>query len=246
MKNYTRKELKQPDEFITFSMKAWGFLQKHLVQALITLTTAVLLMGAVWAWSYFSDARAMSKTLTFSKALELYSQPLIPSSVESPKKNDEEDVPRYKTRLEKLEATEKQLAAVASSSGNFEMLTKAIRAGILFEKGKFKEAKEDYQRILNHVDKNSPLSLIALEGAGYCAEAMGALDEAMTWFGKITGDKNTGDGDKKYLPMYHRARILAKQGKRKEAIALFKTIANDPSSGPFAERSSSELMALEK
>ena len=79
-KKITRKEIKQPDEFITLSTRGIEFARKHSRALLIGVACALLAGLAIWAWSVYSGKREPQASDMLLKA-QLLLQP-IPTEAE--------------------------------------------------------------------------------------------------------------------------------------------------------------------
>jgi tetratricopeptide (TPR) repeat protein len=239
-RKYTRKQLKKPDEFITFSFKVWQFLRAHSLQALVSLGVAGVIIGTTWLYTTFSDSRAQERTSRVSRGVEIYNQTVIPTTENLPKSDD--GIPRYKTRADKLRAAEEEFDKIltASSSGGLGRSTLLLRASARFDRGRYAEAAKDYQKFLAETDEDY-LRPIVEEALGYCYEGMGKLDDALAAFRRIGSE----GGEARFTSMYHEARILAKKGQVKEAVALLHGILEKATTRSLVDQASDRLALLE-
>jgi tetratricopeptide (TPR) repeat protein len=236
-KKYTRKQLKRPDEFISFSMKAWTFVQERIPFFLLSLAVAAVIIGALWLWTYFSSSSAMKTTAMITRAIEINNQTILPGSEKLPA--DEDGIPRFKSRAEKLKAVEEELGKAAKGGGSVGTIALVMRGGILYDEGKYREAITDYQKFLQQSDDKRFRSL-AIEGLGYCYEALKDWDKALDQFKKLPVE-----GDQRFFAMYHQARVLAQKGQAQEAAALYKQIIAKGGLGSLADRASDRLAMIE-
>ena len=239
IKKYTRKQLKQPDKFLTTSDKAWSFIRDHTRQVLVMVVVALVGVAAAWIWTYFSETRAREATGKLSYALKVYSKPVVEMKTALPK--DEDGIPRFKTKAKKLEASAKELSKVISGSsvGSLKVIATVIRAGVHYDSGQYTEAIKDYNSALANTS-NPELRKIATEGLLYCYEATKALDKALEFVKKLPRD-----GDKQYQAMYHEARILAFKGQKVQAAKLYQQILEKSGSDELSERANERLALLE-
>ena len=129
--------------------------------------------------------------------------------------------PAYLTDVDRLQAAEKQYRAIAdsASSSPAASFAKPGLASVLYDEGKFKDAKAAYQAV-----KDSPLATQdanvrgrALEGIGMSAESLSDKDGALKAFGdlsKIDGFGFAALGD------YHKARLAFAAGETDKAKDL--------------------------
>jgi tetratricopeptide (TPR) repeat protein len=235
-RKYTRKQLRQPDEFISFSMKAWGVVRDNAVRVIVMLVVAALIVAGVWTWTYFSDARAAKATGVLSKAFEIYNQTVVPMEALPP---SEDGIPRFKTHKAKLEAAEKEFTqAVERSSGTLKGLALLMRAGVRYELGRYDKALEDYNQYLGH-SGNKAFRFNAQEGVGYCHEARKEWDKALAAFRKLGGE-----GEQKWVAVYHEGRVLGRKGQKKEAADLLRQVISKAASKALQERAGDQLAQI--
>ena len=236
-KKYTRKALKQPDEFISFSMRAWSFLRSQAPFVLVAVGVAVLLVAGVWGWTALRDRSGAKATEGLTRAVEMYRQTVIPMASKLPPSED--GIPRFGTRDAKLKAAEEEVSKVLSSGGALKSEALALRASIRYDAGKYREALEDYQKILAETN-NDVVRARTVEDIGYCHEGLKEWDQALASFRKLPRD-----GEKKWVAMYHEARVMAKQGQVKEAAKLYTEIVEKAGPGTMQDRASDQLALLE-
>ena len=239
IRKYTRKQLKQPDKFLTTSDRAWNFIKDHTQQVLVMVGVAVLGVAVAWIWTAMADSRAREVTGKLTHALKVYSKPVVEMKTALPK--DEDGIPVFKTKAKKLEASAKELTKVVdgSSAGSLNTIAILIRAGVHFDAAQYTEAIKDYQKALAETG-NAHLKLVATEGLLYCYEATKALDKALEYVKKLPRD-----GDKQYFAMFHEARILASKGQKVQAVKLFQQIMEKSGSNDLTERANQRLAMLE-
>jgi tetratricopeptide (TPR) repeat protein len=237
-RKYTRKQLKRPDEFVTLSMQIWTYAREHTPFVLLSLGVAAVLVAGVWTWDFFSTRGGEKTTAQLTRATDIYNQTIIPMETKLPQ-TDEDGVPRFKTRAEKLKAAEEEYTKAVGSGGTIALAARGMRAGVRYDAGKFQEAAEDYAKVLAGTD-DPRLRSVALEGLGYCYEAMKNFDKAIQQFRLLPRD-----GDRKYLALYHEARVLAKKGAVKEAREIYKQIVEKGTPASLVDRASDRLALLE-
>jgi len=238
-RKYTRKQLKQPDKFLTTSDRAWNFIKDHTRQVLVMVAVAVVGVAAAWIWTYFADNRARDITGKLTYALKVYSKPVVELKATLPK--DPDGIPLFGTKAKKLEASAKELSKVVygSSSGSLNIIATLIRAGVHYDGGQYTEAIRDYSAVQNETS-DPQLREMAIEGLVYCYESTKALDKALE-----TVKKLSRDGDKQYYSMYQEARLLTLKGQKVQAAKLYQKILEKSGSDSLSEKANERLALLE-
>ncbi|HEY1534918.1 MAG TPA: hypothetical protein VGF76_12900 [Polyangiaceae bacterium] len=131
--------------------------------------------------------------------------------------------PAYPTNSDRLKAAETQYRAIAqaSSQSTAASFAKLGLASVLYDEGKFADAKAAYQSV-----KDSKLAALdtnvrgrALEGVGISEESLGNKDAAQKAFGELANIDGFGFGA---LGSYHKARLAFAAGEPDKAKDLLK------------------------
>lgn len=238
-RNYTRKQLRQPDEFISISMKVWDAVGRNIPRVIVSAIVAILIIAGVWTWSYFADARAAKSTAAMSRAFDIYNQTVFPMETKLPPSED--GIPRFKTNRAKLEASEKEFTkAMERSDGSLKAHSQLMRAGVRYELGQHTEALADYKAYLAHGGPEQ-LMFNAQEGMGYCHEAQKQWDLALQAFRKLPRE-----GEQRWLATYHEARVLAAKGQKKEAVGLLTQVIEKATTRTLKERAGEQLALIDQ
>lgn len=240
VQKYTRKQLKQPDEFISFSMRAMALLKDHVKQVGVMAGVAAVLVVVVWAWSYYANAKGEESTAKLTRAMDINDSPIV--ELEAAKLKDEgpDAIPRFKDLGARRKAAMEAFAEASKGGpGALPGIAMLMKAGVNYDRGQYAEAIADYQAYLKKAD-DPRLKALAIEGLAYAYEATKALDKALEQFRKLPAD-----GPSKLKKQYQEARILNLQGKKKEAADLLKKVIADGAGSPYAEQASSRLALLE-
>lgn len=145
--------------------------------------------------------------------------------------------PVVKDEAARTEAVEKALGELTAKAGGSAADTDAVlvRAARLMREGKAKEAEAEYRRFLELGGAGHPLRWAAREGLGFAREAQDDLDGALVEFTALAGEKGVFYRD---MGLYHRARVLERQGKKDEALAVYhQYIAEYPLTDPSIAQS---------
>ena len=131
--------------------------------------------------------------------------------------------PAFETVEERNKAAEAEYrkAAASAKGGPSAALADLGLAGVLYDQGKFAEAKAAYEKV-----RESDLAKLepdakgrAIEGVALSLEALGQKEQAQTEYKRLENSEIPGFGP---LGMYHQARLLFAQGERDKAKDLLK------------------------
>ena len=235
---YTRKQLKKPDEFISLSMKVWDFIKAQASRVVVMLLVAIVVVAAVWVWTYFAEQRAKKTTAALTRAFDIYTQTVIPTESKLPEGDD--DIPRFKTREAKLKASVKEFTKVMETAGgDGKELARLMRAGVHFDQGSYAKAAQDYRAFLSSGPAD-PFRTAAIEGLAYSLEAQKKYDKALEQFRKLADDKAL-----QWTARYHEARVLARKGDKKQAAKLLREVIDKAEDRTIVNRASDHLALVE-
>jgi len=206
-KKINRKQLKQPDEFITFSGKViqWG--QKYGRQIGYT---AIALLGIVLAlvgYRYFDNRSEL-------KAFSLLSQANA----------------NYAVQMQKTGAQEKAYEAVKMdyqnildnySGKNAGKVTRKTLADICFNAGRYDQAIDLYERSLKDFKKDPFYHAIILSDLALAHEANSNDEAAMQYFERVASTPEAPALDQ---ALFHLAGLYEKAGKPEKAREFYEKI----------------------
>lgn len=218
MAHSTRKELRQPDEFVSATQRVWAFLVDNWQAAVLVGGGAVAVLAIVATWTHFSDKDAAQATAALGKALDAYAKPIV--SGPSPDGGAED--PEFRTQQARCDAVLASLDQLDKEHKKSDVAGagRLVRAGCLLDTGRDDEAIKAYRAYLKGAKPSDPNLFLAHEALGYALERKGKLDEALVEF-RLMAPEGSPQRDRS---MWHEARLLERQGKTKEAAALFRQI----------------------
>lgn len=254
-KPISRKELKQPDEFVSFwthaGEKAGKFAAEQRRPLLIVSTALVTAIIGLTVLSTVSESHAKKATDELARIERIGTAELRPEGAPTtnpdgtPLAND--GVPHFKTGKERAEATLKELDAFIARSGNpLRMQGRFQRGPLLLSLGRADEAVKAYEEIL----KDGPddrIRFLAHEGLGYAQEAKGDLAAAAAAFDKLTEDAAVfkEGGFYKERAAYHKARLAELRGNSDEAKKLYREVLEKNPTSSLRDEISNRLAVLE-
>jgi tetratricopeptide (TPR) repeat protein len=244
-KKQTKKELKQPDQFVGFWQVASARLgrfaaenAKVLVVSISALATVAVGL-AVTAW--ISEGRAARASAALERVNRIASAELATPG--SPLKSD--PIPHFATDKERAEGAVAALDAhFKSNRGPLAPEAALVRGSLFLELGRAEEAQALYEKLLTG-KLDARLKFLAHEGLGYALERRGKLAEAQATFAKLGTDAGSLGGFYKDRARYHEARIAEIQGNPGEAARIYHEVLDKNPTTSLRDEISNRLALLE-
>jgi tetratricopeptide (TPR) repeat protein len=250
-----RKELKQPDEFVSFwthaAERANRFAQERrrsLIMGSAALVTVVI--GSIVV-ANINERDAKTATETFARIQRIATADLRPEGTPTTNPDGtplhDDGVWHFRTDKERSEATLKELDAfIATSRNPLSNEGRLQRGPILLSLGRADEAVRTYQELLGgKVDDR--LRFLAHEGLGYALEAKGDLPGAVAAFEKLSEDaaafKSTGFY--KDRADFQKARIAELRGNAEDARKLYREVLDKNPTTSLREEITNRLAVLD-
>jgi predicted negative regulator of RcsB-dependent stress response len=235
---YTRKsktQIPQNDEFVSFWQRAYDFISPYGRPIAIGGGLLLVMLAAVWATDRLFVSRKQNATEMLGRVLRIYQAELLPEDAKpEDAKPKDDDTPRFKTAKERAEATVAELDKLMKEAGSSSAAEDAqlVRAGALFDLGRFADAEAAYRSFLDHVSKSDKLAVVAREGLGLSMEAQGKLDAALSAYQEI---EKAGGDTYRDRAQFDQARVIAKKGDKKKAFDMYKQILEKSPTTPLRE-----------
>lgn len=242
------KELKAPDQFVTFWSRAaaWLSARKALVAGGLAGLVALILLS--WAFYGFREGRAEIASRAFARIHRVANVPLIPAATETPAAEaaaPDPDLPKVKTERERLEAALKEADRFLAEHGGTSLRDEALllKARYLVALERAGEAVPLYSELVGSVDQR--LRFLALEGLGYAQEASGQLDKAVAAFSRLADHARESGNFLRDRALFNQARVLERKGSGKDAEKLYRTILSEVPQSALKEEINARLAVLE-
>ncbi len=205
-KKITKKRLKQPDEFISFTEKTYLFVTEHLKKMVIGMVLLLLFASSFFLYRMWAQKKEDEANQKFRLALEAYQM------VSSPYREGSQA--EYKKTLEGFDEVIKLYSK--TSSGKNALIYKGKIHLLL---GEFDEAINAYNSFLKKAGKEKLFQVFAYEGLGYAYEGKKDYERAVNVYSEIVklGERYQWVGVHLNL-----ARCYEKLGKKDEAIENYK------------------------
>ncbi len=235
----TRKEIREPDKFLKATTAFWNKAaqnQKAIGVGVLVVIGLFVIVGLL-SRSHQKGAAAAGGAL--AQALELSRQGVEGTFDAS----GDPSAPKFASHQEKYE---KLAAALDKVRTDHPGSTAGRTAGYYFadaqfQLGKLDEADKEYEQFIAKTSAGDPLRVLALEGRGYIAEGKKDWAKASELFGQMS--REAAGETTKARAAYHRARILAAEGKKLEAAEAFQKLKDEFKEAPAA-RLAGERLAL--
>jgi len=213
----TQKELRAPDAFQRVGGEARRWLEVHRTLALAAALLLVAAAVAAALTSSLSTRSAERAARALGGALKPLDRPVGEGS------SGEEAKP-FATETERDQALSAAIDSFRSQyGGTLSASTATLPLGdAQLRLGQPDGALGHFSEFLARAPSKQVLRASALEGEGFAWEAKGQLDRALDAFERLSREE-TG-GFLAGMGLYHRARILALQGKKAEAAQAYQEL----------------------
>jgi tetratricopeptide (TPR) repeat protein len=225
-----RKELRQPDEFVSFWTRLGTKVSSH--RRLVIVSGVVLVGGTLGGWGLMTwqEARSVQDTEAFARIESTALAPIVPEKADKaepakPAKTSDGEGPRFKTHGERLQATVTEADAFLAAHGSSRLARRAqlVRADALLEQGKGAEAAVAFQQIIDG-EQDKALRLVEQDGLALAFEAQGQIDKAIEVYGRMADEARQVNNFYADRALYGKARLLERQGKGKDAEKILREI----------------------
>jgi len=206
IKRISKKKLKEPDEFISFTERIYLFISHHLKLIVTGGIVVFIILGSLFFYQRWEKRNEEEAYRKFSLAVEIYQM------VSSPYR--EGSLSEYKSVLEKFDEVITKFPR--TSSGEISLLYKG---NIHLRLSEFEEATKSYQTFLQKAGKEKLYRIFAMEGLGYSYEGKKDYEKALQAYQKIFEEGESFQLGNAYLNM---GRCYEKMGKNKEALENYK------------------------
>jgi tetratricopeptide (TPR) repeat protein len=229
-KRITKKQLKEPDEFITLSERVFIFVREHSKKmagagvALLVLIVAIVLMQ-IWEKKKEEEAAR-----SYGIASEMYERS-VAQEREGSTQDYKEVLAKYDEIITKFPKT---------SAGGLSLLYKG---NILFKQGNFDEAVKAYTAFLDQAGKERLFRYFAWGGLGHAYEGKKDYAKALEAYQKAL---EFGEGFQLADSNLSMGYCYEKLGKTKEALESFKAFLNSGQKSSLTNAVLRKVSILEK
>jgi tetratricopeptide (TPR) repeat protein len=244
-KKLSRKQLRQPDEFIGFWTRTGEavdrFASSHTRALIIGATALATVIAGSIVITQLGERHAIAASDALDRVEKIETADLIVPGA-TPK---DDGLPHFATEKERLEAALRELDG-SFGSGHKPLNDEAMlaRGNLLLDLDRAAEAVPIYEKLLaGHLD--SHLRFLAREGLGYGYERQGRLDDAQRVLSKLGDDARDMQGFYKDRALYHQARLAELRGNPVDAAKLYKEVLEKSPTTSLREEITNRLASLE-
>jgi tetratricopeptide (TPR) repeat protein len=237
------KELKHPDQFVTFWGKAGQWLAARRKAGIGIAVAVVVGVGVGWIVNSVVEGRAERATLDFGRIERIATAELIPATGDPPKFDDQ--VPHFKTDKERQEAALKEAETFLAAHGGSSLRDAAqlLKARYLVALGRAQEAIPLYEGLAASLDPR--LRFLAKEGLGYAYEETKQVDKAIEAFGALADQAKASGNFFRDRALYNKARLLQQKGSAKDAEKIYRDILAEAPTTSLRDEINDRLAVIE-
>jgi tetratricopeptide (TPR) repeat protein len=209
-KRIIKKKLKEPDEFITLTERAYLSVTQHAKSIAVGAGVVLLLLLFVFLFQKWEMKKAEDAYQMFNSVLETYQMVSSPYREGSPQE--------YKNVLERFNEVITKFPKTPDGK-----LAVLYQGNIHLRLGEFDEAIKAYEGYLEKTGKEKLYRAFAMEGLGYSYEGKRDYEKATNAFQKVIG---LGEGFQLANAHLGLGRCYEKMGKPKEALEHYRSFIN--------------------
>ncbi len=193
-KRITRKEIRQPDQFITFTARVIRLFEQHRGKFILAAVLVVAVSAGIWGWQLHLSKQNRLASQAYATALEAFHEG------------------KYQTTLDLLDRVDQY------RSPNYQRLAILYRAHSHIGLKQPKDAIPLLETFLTRIPRNSFMKQLALANLGYAHELANQCKEAIDAYDKAA----KLDGPQKEQSLLSKARCIATIGQFGESINIYR------------------------
>ena len=246
MKSIERHKLKE-NEFAHTMARTRDMVsqrQREITTTVVVVVAAIVLVGGYFAWRNSRDNRAQT---LLAGALAVAEAPVVAPPPPAPGSPPPVQQPgTFRTERERLEASLPRLQQAADAYPDSEAgITARFRlAASLAEIGRFPEAEQRYQEVIQKAGSKSVYRQTARLGLGEAQLAQGKADAAIATFKEVSTDTSSMLPVDGVLMQLGRAALVA--GKKDEASRAFTRVVEEFPQSLYASEAKEKLADIKK
>lgn len=229
-KRITKKQLKEPDEFITLTERAFIFIRQHTKKVAAGGILILIFILAIVLFQMWEKKKEEEAARAYGVASEMYERG-IAQAREGSAQDSKEVLAKFDEIITKFPRT---------SYGRLSLLYKGT---ILLRQGEYDEAIKAYTTFLEKAGREKLYRCFAWEGLGHAYEGKKDYSKALEAYQKIL---EIGEGYQLAEAHLSIGYCYEKLGKGKEALENFKAFLNSSQKSSLTNTIMRKVSLLEK
>jgi len=229
-KKIIKKKLKEPDEFITLTERAYLSVTHHAKSIAVGAGIVLVLLSFIFFFQKWENKNAENAYQMFNSVVDTYQMVSSPYREGSPQE--------YKNVIERFNEVITQFPKTPGGK-----LAVLYKGNIHLRLGEFDEAIKAYESYLEKAGKEKLYRSFTMEGLGYSYEGKRDYEKAMNAFQKVI---DLGVGFQLANAYLGLGRCCEKMGKTKEALENYKSFIKISQTSQMANIVLRKISSLEK
>lgn len=238
----SRKELREPDQFHSFTQRAIELISARSKILISTGVVVIVAILAFFGWQWYVESATQEASSAFEAAKKALEAPVVPqadgegTSQADGSFTNESD--KYRAALAGLELVKQNYAASATAS-----LATYFIGESHSQLDEYDQAIVAFEAYLKAEGADGELAPFAVEGIAATLEDKGDIDQAKQHYKRLTEPPFESQ---RARGLYHLARMEHKLGNAEQAARLFTSLLDEYPDTPFAREIQERLAVLPK
>ncbi|MDL1968444.1 MAG: tetratricopeptide repeat protein [Deltaproteobacteria bacterium] len=212
-----KRQLEQPDKFISFSAKFLGFLTKYKVPMLSAAGVFFAVIIVCSSVYYYSDRTESKSSVMLANSLAKYEKI----------KTEQGAVKAYREVVNDFNQLIENNWGKDSAK-----IARVIYANICYNAGEFDTATELYNKALSDFENNPFVKNLILSGLAYSQEGEKNYNAAAKYLEMIMSGSNDANKDE---TLFNLGRLYAETGNKNKSVEAFNKIISDYKDSHYLE-----------
>lgn len=213
----TKKEIKKPDEFVSFWVRAYEYAQEHRREVVVVSAAIVAVAALAWSLDAYHEKKARDSSRLLSKAQMALLAGREGASGEKNSSEAESILTDVTTRYKSTRAA---------------LVARVLLGNVYYRRGDFEKSIETYRSLATLKPKDPMLRAMAYEGLAYSYEQRGDWAEALAAYQELAGSQLEHFSQE---GMWGMARCYERQGKPEKAMDIYRQFLAHYPHSPKAE-----------